>query len=304
VNDRLERLLRAHSGIVNRASVLAEIDHSVLDHALCTGQLARPYPCVYLDPGLADDTDALIRAALAYAGGRAAVSHTSALRTWQLPAPPGGPIHLITDGVRHLRGTPRLRVHRREDLRLEPPFVVERAGLPVTQLERSIIDSWPLLDKDAKRAPAIFAVGQRMTTPARLAETLDQAPRLAGRRLLNRLIRLLAAGCRSPLEIWGYQQVFTGPGLTRLRHQVPVRVGRRTVYLDVFDEATGVNFELDGAKYHSSDADRERDLRRDSALATQGIVVVRFTHHRLVHEPDEVRDEALSILNARRQAAG
>ena len=61
--------------------------------------------------------------------------------------------------------------------------------------------------------------------------------------------------------------MFTGPGFERLRWQVPVRAKGRRYWLDAFDEATLTNFELDGAKYHSSPRSRELDLARDAALA-------------------------------------
>jgi very-short-patch-repair endonuclease len=62
-----------------------------------------------------------------------------------------------------------------------------------------------------------------------------------------------------------------------------------------------VAVELDGAAWHGSQSQRERAVRRDAQLAALGIVVVRFTHHRLHHEPDRVIDELLSILAARRR---
>ena len=83
---------------------------------------------------------------------------------------------------------------------------------------------------------------------------------------------------------------------------MPVRLDGCTVYLDVFAEEEKVNFELDGREGHVSKADRERDLRRDAALAARGILVVRFTHYRLTHEPEAVRREVLAILAARRRS--
>jgi very-short-patch-repair endonuclease len=304
VNRTLRDLLDAGNGILRRPDVLINVDHDVLDQALLSGQLVRVFPETYVRPSLVNDRAAMVDAALAYANGHAALSHLSALAAWRLPVPPGGPIHLITDSTHRLRGVPGLKVHRRDGLELIPPTVVSRGGWPTTRLEQSIIDSWPLLDGDASRAPAIYAVSQRMTTPGRLREALQTAPRLAGRRLFVRMIRLLAGGCRSNLEIWGYDQVFRGGEFDRLRWQVPVRVGQRTVYLDVFDDRTGVNFELDGAKYHADPASRERDLRRDAALAVLGITVVRFTHNRLVREPDEVAREARAILRTRGRTSG
>ncbi|MFC0505742.1 DUF559 domain-containing protein [Micromonospora costi] len=57
--------------------------------------------------------------------------------------------------------------------------------------------------------------------------------------------------------------------------------------------------ELDGATSHGDLRQREVDLRRDALLATVGILVVRFSHHRLVREPEAVRRETLALLAAR-----
>jgi len=297
VNPALLRLLVSNGGMVAREAALAHVEHDVLDRAVRSGRLLCPYPRVYLDPELGDDRMALTRAAVLYAGGRAAVSHLSALGLWRLPVPDDGPVHLMTAPSSHLRGAPGLIVHRRAALGLAPPEVLVRGELPVIRLERSIVDSWPLLSGDAKRAPVIFAVGGRMTTVGRVRDALGAAPRLGGRRYLVHLLDLLELGCRSELELWGYANVFRGLGL---RWQVPFPLGRRTVHLDVFDEAGRVNFELDGRKYHGSVQDRERDLRRDAALAACGIMVVRFTHERLVREPEAVREQTLEIMAARR----
>jgi very-short-patch-repair endonuclease len=304
VNRTLRDLLAAGNGILRRSDVLGHVGHDVLDQALRSGRLLRVFPETYVRPSLVNDRASMVDAALTYANGFAALSHLSALVAWRLPVPPGGPIHLMTDSSHRLRGAPGLKIHRRDGFELAPPTVISRGSWPSTRLEQSIVDSWPLLDGDARHAPAICAVGQRMTTPDRLLQALQTAPRLAGRRLFVRMVRLLAAGCRSNLEIWGYDHVFRGGEFDRLRWQVPVPLGQRTVYLDAFDDRTGVNFELDGAKYHSDPVSRERDLRRDAALAVLGITVVRFTHNRLVREPDEVAREARAILRARRSASG
>ncbi|HYN94688.1 MAG TPA: DUF559 domain-containing protein, partial [Pilimelia sp.] len=133
----------------------------------------------------------------------------------------------------------------------------------------------------------------------RLTAALAGAPRLPGRAELRALLDRLVAGCRSELESWGHDHVFTGPGMPAFRRQVPVRVAGRSAYLDVYAEAERVDFELDGAASHGSPGQREADLRRDALLATLGILVVRFTHHRLLHDTAAVRQEILAILAAR-----
>lgn len=297
VNPHL-RCLLDEAGVVRRRDVLELVPSHVLDHALRSGLLRRVAPELFVDADVRLTRTQLVDAALRYADGVAALSHTTALAAWRLPAPGDGPVHLTTAPTVRLRGTAEIRVHRRDGFEPVRPHVVVRAGRPVTRLEITIVDSWPMLDKDAKRAPAILAVARRLTTPDRLRAALDQRPRLAGRRNLALLIDKLAAGCRSELELWGYDRVFSDLG--PLRWQVPVRVPYGTVYLDVYDERTSTNFELDGAKHHAGPADRERDLRRDAALAEQGITVVRFTHDRLTEMPLEVREQIRAILRTRR----
>lgn len=300
MHPALRRTLASGDGVATRTVAGEAVDRHVLAYAVQAGHVMRPLPRTFLLPEATADKDAVLRAALAYAGGPVAASHLTALRVWGLPVPDDAWTHLMTGETRHLRGAPGVRVHRREGFVPEPPDVLVRDGVPVVRLETAIVDSWPLLDGDAKRAPAIIAVAERMTTPGRLAEELLRAPRLAGRRHFVRLVERLAAGCRSPLELWGYDRVFRGRVFSRLRWQVPVRLGDRTVVLDVLDEATGLNVELDGTAYHSSRQDRERDLRRDTALTALGYTVVRYTGPRLLREPDAVRAEVLRMLAAHR----
>jgi very-short-patch-repair endonuclease len=299
VNRQLRRLLDDGGGLVHRADLLVHLPEHAVDHAVRRGRLQPLCPQVYRDPAVELDSELRTRAALGYARGLAALSHTSALAVWGLPVPAGGPVHLVTAPSARLRGTRGIRIHRRDGFAPEPPHVVVRAGYPVTRLETTLVDTWPLLTDDAQRAPVISAVARRLTTPERIDAALVSAPRLGGRRRLVELVGKLRAGCRSELELWGYERIFATPDLAGLRWQVPVPLGRRVAYLDLFDERARVNFELDGTKYHAGPADRERDLRRDAALAVKGITVVRFTHDRLVREPHAVRAQVRAILAAR-----
>lgn len=297
----LQEVLQASDGVVTRAAAERHdrVDRNGLEYAVRAGHLLRPLPRTFLLPELREEWQAVLRAALAYAASPVAVSHVSALRVWGLPVPDGAWTHLMTGETRHLRGAPGVQVHRREGFVVEPPDVLEREGVPVTRLEAALVDSWPLLDGEAKRAPLITAVNERMTTPARVTEELARAPRLAGRRHLVHLLDRLDAGCRSPLELWGYDRVFGGRAFARLSWQVPVGIDGRTVILDILDEATGVNIELDGVTHHTSRQDRERDMRRDAALAALGYTVVRYSGARLLREPQLVRAEVLRVLAAR-----
>jgi very-short-patch-repair endonuclease len=172
-------------------------------------------------------------------------------------------------------------------------------------MEQAIVESWPLLSDRDQRLPAIVAVRDRRTTASRLLRTLDQQPRTRGAALMRPLFTLLGQGIHSHLEAWGHAHVFRDPRLPRSRTQVKeTLLSGRNVYLDRLFEAEMVNVELDGAAYHGRPGQRERDIRRDAALAALGYLTVRFSHLRLHADPEGCIRELLEILATRRRQFG
>ncbi|MEH0970486.1 DUF559 domain-containing protein [Micromonospora sp. CPCC 205546] len=313
MNSVLRALVDRNGGLVSRRDASQVLPRWVLEDASRSGRLLRLLPGVYVDAALVDGAEGAPplarvapvlarRAAVAYAGGRGALSHLSALDVWRLRRqPPGEPVHLNVPTGAGLRSGPHLVVHYRRSFAPEPPHALIRDGVPVTRLDRTLVDAWPLLSPVDRPATLIRAVNDRLTTPQRIVAELTTAPKLPDRAALRRLLDRLAAGCRSPLEIWGHDHVFVGPGMPPFQRQVRVRLGGRIAYLDLFAETELVDIELDGATTHADLREREIDLRRDALLAARGVLVVRFSHRRLLHEPDEVRRETLAVLAARRR---
>jgi hypothetical protein len=296
VNADLRRLLADRGGLATWAEACAETRRDAVEWASRRGQVVRPYPGVIADPRCGD---VRLPGALVAAGPESALSHTTALAVWRLPVPAADEVHVMTASNRRVR-LPGLVGHRRAGFVAAPPTVVIRDGLRVTNLETSLVDGWPLLDGDERRAPLIMAVNDRRTTPSRVRAVLEQRTNLFGSRTMAALLGLLEAGCRSELELFGHCDVFTGPGFEGLQWQVPVKVRDKSFVLDAYDPVSGTNFELDGRKYHDSRSDRERDLRRDALLSSCGIHPIRFTHKRLHAEVAEVRREALGTIEVRR----
>jgi very-short-patch-repair endonuclease len=73
----------------------------------------------------------------------------------------------------------------------------------------------------------------------------------------------------------------------------------RWIRLDAAYPDALVAVELDGAAFHGSREARERDLRRDTALAALGWVVLRFSYVRLMADPDGCRREIEAVVRAR-----
>ncbi|MGW3785616.1 DUF559 domain-containing protein [Micromonospora chokoriensis] len=250
MDARLQALLDRRGGLVTRHEMLSVVPPWTLQGACRAGRMARVLPGIYVDAALVREAEPSLpllsrvgpdiarRASLAYAGGRAALSRLTALDVWGLRRQqPDEPVYLDLPRGAGLRDRPQLVVRHRSDFAVAPPYVVTRNGLPVTRLDRTLVDCWPLLPSVDRSGPLIRAVNDRLTTPQRLVTALAEVSRVPGRAALCGLLDRLAAGCRSALEIWGHDHVFTGPGMPTFVRQARVRVGARTFYLDLFAEA-------------------------------------------------------------------
>lgn len=299
--------LRAVGGVATWESLSGATSSSAVSRSVACGGVVQALPRVLVLPELVDDGDARDLAALLHAGPPAQLSHVSALRRWGLPVPPArpdDPVHVVVAAARRRRGEGehpvRVQVHR---TRIGSPGR-RRDGVPVVSLERAVVESWPLLTGPDQRAPAIVAVRRRVTTAARLRRELADHPRLPGRAGFEGLLVKIEAGCRSELELWGHDRVFTGPQFAELERQVPVSVGGQSFVLDCFDRRAMLAVELDGRQYHDGPWQRERDLARDAAVAELGILTVRYAHRRLTQEPAVCRDQVLRLVTVRRQQLG
>jgi len=200
MNEDLRGLLAAGRGVVSVVRARSVVPRHVVAHAVRSGQVVRPFPGALVAVEVVGQPMALWRAALIHAGPGAALSHLTALAAWGLPASDGpasglrggdqvvrglpvgdrAAVHVMTGPGRRLRAA-GLVAHRRAGFEAVPPQVMFRAGLPVTRLERSLVDAWPLGAAEAVRA----AVAARLTTPDRIRAALAHVPNLAGRTALT-----------------------------------------------------------------------------------------------------------------------
>jgi very-short-patch-repair endonuclease len=291
--------------VFTRAEALARYPAHVLDDAVQDGALVRLLPCTYALPDLASTRWVSRRAALAYRPD-AALAGLDALDVWSVLGEPtaSGPVQLVTDERHRESNVSSVLVSRRSGFRNSPPDVVVRRGLRVTRLEQTIVDAWRMLPAIDRRAPALVAVRERRTTAARLLEALAASGRVAGAAEMRHVFGLIGSGCHSPLELWGHESVFTAGELRVAQCQVRVELRTGVIYLDRYYEEAMVNVELDGAAYHGSPGQRERDIARDAALATMGIQTIRYSHPRLFGDIAGVRAETLAVLEMRRRQFG
>jgi len=294
----IREVLLSKGGLATRQELLRGVPTPVLDGHIGRRQLVRVFPHVYRLRDSTEDEMTLLRAALLHAGPQAALSHTTALAVWgerRLERP----LHLTVDEGLRRAGSPDLIVHRRKKFDPESLQCVERRGLRITTLARTVIDSWPLLPP-AERRPLVLDLARRgLVTADLLDEALSERPNVAGRRQLRKTIDLIADGCQSELEAHGVLNVFRHRSLPKSvgQYRIVLPTGRLTV--DRAWPEVKVAVELDGARYHTSPEDRRRDLERDTALAALGWVVLRFTFAEVLRDPDGVRARILEVYRTR-----
>lgn len=301
MREQIDVLLAENAHTASRTDLLKILSRTALDDEIRRGRLVAVFPRAYARPWNVDEPTVRLAAALGSVGGEVALSHLTALAQWKLPVPPDVPLHVTAFQPRHPRGVPGELVVHRTLLPLHARLV---AGLATVRPEIAVATSWPLLRGGAQRAPAIEAARRGLLAPHVLLHTAETMTWVRGSKDLRYLVGQIVAGCESELELWGYTEVFAVPGLHAGVRQYPVRVGGRTLRIDLAFEQERVAVELDGRAYHAGREQWERDIARDLALATAGWQTIRLSHRRLTDDVAGCRRDVLAVLAARRRRVG
>jgi hypothetical protein len=292
-------------GVATRIDLTLASSTSSVARWTASGDLLHVHPGVVMLPRAAEDPLARARAATLWA--KAPLSHRSALALWDVVAPSSGLLHVTVPADRYPRRTSGVVVHRTT---VHLPTTRIR-GIPVTSLGRSLVDTWDWAHRSKKGRPngggpmarqaVIECVRSRRIAIGALRAESAMLRVHAGKAALTTLLDLVEQGCESELEIWGAGHVLPGPPTVPAPvQQHSVRLGSgRWVRLDAAYPDALVAVELDGAAFHGSREARERDLRRDSALAALGWVVLRFSYARLMADPEGCRREIEAVVLVR-----
>jgi very-short-patch-repair endonuclease len=287
------------------AAVAAASSPRSVGRWIASGELVRLHPGWVTVADLAEDWTVRAHAATGYAQGP--LSHMSALAVHGVVENEVTRLNVTVTGRRKLRSSRWLRIHRTRN-----PFAVVRTrGLPATPIARALVDTWGDAHRTSAmrgfdhvaRAAVLRATRERGTTCAELFRELDLRPELPGRVSLNDLAGLIAGGCQSELEIFGVRNVLAVPGLPGFQQQYRVVLGDGPVFLDAAWPEVKLAVELDGAAFHGSQEARERDLRRDAALAARGWLVLRFSYRRLTRHPEACRAQIAAVYRSRLNVA-
>jgi uncharacterized protein DUF559 len=261
-------------------------------HRANSGRLVRRYRGVYGWGYLR--TDFLSRASAAHlaAGLHSCLAGSAAAGVYRALPEPSGPVQL----VRPTRARRRdgLLIHEEP---LEPADVWRRHNLPLTSPVRTLLDLAETEEEPTViRAYNEFQVLQLLTR-GQVERALRHFNGRKGLGVLKRMIDGDLGVTRSALE-----DVFV-PLIRQSGLPLPALNARvRGKLVDAFWESERVIVELDGRRFHDTDAGFESDRARDARLAAAGYVVLRFTHRRLEREPFAVIAELAAALSQRAAA--
>jgi very-short-patch-repair endonuclease len=236
--------------------------------------------------------DAVIWAALLYAGRGATASHETAAELWGL-ADPQSVVHVTIPVERRVPSIPGVQIHYAHRL---PTSRHPLQSPPVTTVEDTVLD---LIDRcvrmDEVQMWVTRACQRRRTTPERLGLALDDRKKIRWRVATSKLIAEVSSGAETPLEVAYARRVERAHGLPVGRRQRHRHAGLRSQWSDVEYEDYRTVVELDGRVGHVEDG-RFRDHRRDNAASLRGDVTLRYGWSDTTSNSCHVAAEVAAVL--------
>lgn len=175
---------------------------------------------------------------------------------------------------------------RRSRLLSSPLDVTVRQGLPVTTIERAVVDrlARPMVSRD-REALLADLLQKRQTCEQRLLACAGRG--LEGAAVLRDLLGVVM-GHDSGLEV-ELHRLAAQVGLACEPLVTIVHPDGTRDEVDLVCASAGLVLEADGWAFHSSPEQREADDLRDERLRRHGLVVLRFTHRQVFEEPETSR---------------
>jgi very-short-patch-repair endonuclease len=289
-------------GLIARAQVIdVGLSRFAVHRLIASKTWERVHPKVYrLWPASTDDqrwTQRMMAAAL-WLGDPSGASHRAAAIIWELDGV-GTALIELTTARRHRSTQPGLVIHHVRSLRRED--FVRRKGIPVTSIERTIVDLASVVQPAVLELALESALRRGLTTEDRIRRQIARSARTGkGKAVLKDLLGARARATDSALETLVWRALLEG-GLSPPERQYTV-VGRGGEFLARVDLAyvdAQVAIEADGYDFHSKPDDWRRDRRRQNALTRIGWIVYRVTWDDMTRRRRAVVEEIAQLLLAR-----
>ncbi|MGI9021057.1 MAG: DUF559 domain-containing protein [Solirubrobacterales bacterium] len=222
-------------------------------------------------------------AAVKACGPTAVLSHYAAAALWGLVDWDGRLIEVTVRGT-SLRTHHDLRVHR--TLKLERTDWLLRSAVPVTSVERTLIDLAGIVSRRALRRAVRKAFAERRTALAPLAKAVSRAGRRRGIAAVRELIAGGYVPTASELEDV-VLDLFERGGLEQPDVNKPLVLDGRRVVPDFRWPEQRLVVEADGAAWHDDPIARQDDAERQALLEAHGDRVIRVTWQQATTSPNQ-----------------
>lgn len=293
----LLQALDADGVAVTRAQIVERFGHKAFAQGRTGGQIAWILPGTYVLAARAAQRSTRLAACSRWLADRGAISGLAACHLYGLEIRDLPSIAVVIQRSRRSRLPPWIR---RRSLTAGIP-IQSVGGHRVVPLEYALIDAVRESGIDPVKGLLIDAIREGKTDSARILEALRSLPRVRHRRALARFLENLKGGIDSYLEYLADTHVFNVPELAALERQVVFWVDGKKYRVDALDRETMTAIELDSRKHHGSETARRRDIERDAALASIGILTLRFTYEQINSEPLKCRKRILATIASRRR---
>ena len=278
-DQQLARLAARQHGVVATAQLRAiGFTAQAIHRRIQAGRLHRLHRGVYAVGHARISLRGRWMAATLACGPGAVLSHRAAAALWGLCATFWGPID-VSAPTRH--DIPGIRCHLVR--RLRPDDATTRDGIPVTAVNRTLLDLAEVLRPQPLRTTLEAAQRLDLLDPKRLQEFCARSP---GRHGLKPL--------RAALQDLHDEAPWTQSGLERRFLELVREAGLPEPQTNVFVAGEVVDcywpqhrlvVEVDSFKFHKTRRSFEADRRKDAKLQMTGIRVARFTDERIDQHP-------------------
>lgn len=245
--------------------------------------------------------------ALLAAGPDAVLSFETAGRIHRVSNVPATGPTVLTVPHSGWQRLPGITIHQLNDL--HPGHVTTVEGLPVTTLERTIVDLAAVWRRGRLRMAVEDAVAAKRTTDAAIGACLRSVARRGKPGVRNLAAVLDDRGPGKAVPTSQLERSFLAlvrpsalPEPTT-QYPIPRTDGVRNL-ADTAWPAVKLIVEVDGRRWHQRLADMKRDRDRDLQAAAAGWLVVRLLHEHVVGAPEETIRELLAIYETRAAQLG
>lgn len=283
---------RQHALITHDQASAAGLSSSQIRRRIRSGEWSVARPCVYAVDG-APPTWVQTVAAVALSAPGAWVSHRTAAALWALQGVENkDAIHVVTGLDRRIR-IDGVKGHRSGAL--FSADLTKRQGIPLTTPARTVVDLSAALSHRQLGVAIDDAIRRRAMTLDSLRRCVARLAEAPGRRpaVLHELLAERVPGFDpgdSDLET-RVLRLLVANGFAPPVQQYRVRIGGRTVRIDLAYPARRLAIELDGWEFHRTRTAFDDDRARANLLVAHGWTLVRFTSR-------STRDEILGVVRA------